>query len=562
MIKLNNFAFKTSKSTPKVSDNKSTWILLQAGFIRQTMAWVYSYTTLWLKVYNKIENIVRKEMDSIWAFETKLPNISPKELWDKTNRWWIDVLFHVPAANNKEYALNSTHEEIITPLMWDFIQSYKDLPVCAYQIQYKFRNEKRAKSWILRWREFIMKDAYSFHSSDEEFKEYYEKMKVAYMNIFKELWLWKDTFIALADWWVFTDKYSHEFQVKLDIWEDVVYYDKKSWISYNQEIAPSLVPDLNTKEDFKEKKDILWEWIIWVEALENHLWITAKQSTKTLIFTTEDNKIVIASVRWDYEINTLKLQKIIWCKELTLADNDTVKQITWADIWYAWLIGLNKIIKDNKINLYIDDSVKWLCNFETGTNKTWYHSINVNFWRDVDLPEKFYDFKDAKKWDKNPETWEVYEVFNASEIWNIFPLETKFSKAFNVKYLDKNNKEQTPLMWCYGIWVTRAMWIIAEYYVWNKWINWPENLAPADYYIIVIWEENLQKAEELAKQLESEWKEVILDDRMGRKFWFWQKAWDCELFWIPNRIVISPKTLEKWGYELKTRDKKEKIIKI
>jgi len=312
MIKLNNFPFKTLKTTPKISDNKSTWLLLQSWFIRQTMAWVYSYTTLWLKVYNKIENIVRKEMDSIWAFETKLPNISPKELWDKTGRWWIDVLFHVPAANNKEYALNSTHEEVITPLMWDFIQSYKDLPVCAYQIQYKFRNEKRAKSWILRWREFIMKDAYSFHSSDEEFKVYYEKMKVAYMNIFKSLWLWKDTFIALADWWVFTDKYSHEFQVKLDIWEDVIYYDKKSWISYNQEIAPALVPDLNIKEDFKKKEDILWEWIIWVEALEKHLWITAKQSTKTLIFVTDENKIIVASVRWDYEINTLKLQKILW----------------------------------------------------------------------------------------------------------------------------------------------------------------------------------------------------------------------------------------------------------
>ncbi len=396
MIKLSNFPFKTLKSTPNWSDNKSTWILLQSGFIRQTMAWVYTYTTLGLRILKKIEKIVREEMDNYWAFETLMPALSPKELWEKTGRWnSIDVFFHVPAANNKEYGLNSTHEEVVTPLMKEFIQSYKDLPTCVYQIQNKFRNEKRAKSGILRWREFLMKDAYSFHSSDEDFVKYYEWMKKVYLRIFERIWLWEDTIIALADGGTFTDKYSHEFQVKLDIWEDIIYKCRECWTGHNEEV--------------------------------------------------------------------IDLEKGFECK---------------------------------------------------------------------------------KCWSKE------FEKFSASEIWNIFPLETKFTKAFRVEYLDENNKMQTPKMWCYGIGVSRAMWIIAEKYAWEKWIKWPENIAPADYYIAVLWEENLDKALELASKLEKEWKEVILDDRMWRKVGFGQKIADFELLWIPNKIIISSKTLEKWWYEL------------
>jgi len=406
MIKLSNFPIKTMKSRPNISDNKSTGILLQAWFIRQVMAWVYTYTTLWLSVLRKIENIVREEMNDYQAFETLMPALSPKELWDKTGRWEaIDVMFHLPAASNKEYWLNSTHEELVTPMMWEFLQSYKDLPMCVYQIQNKFRNEKRAKSGLLRWREFIMKDAYSFHSSDEDFVDYYEGMKKVYMRIFERLWLWEDTVIALADWWTFTDKYSHEFQVKLDIWEDDIYI----------------------------------------------------------------------------------------CK-------------------------------------------------------------NCNLWHNKEVV-------DEEKWFICDECWSKdFDLEKASEIWNIFPLETKFSSAFNLKYLDENNKEQTPIMWCYGIWVSRAMWIVAEKFVWEKWISWPENIAPADYYIIVIWEDNLEKASEIAKKLESEWKSVILDDRMWKKFGFGQKAWDCELFGIPNRIVVSPKTIEAGWYELTKRGEESKII--
>jgi prolyl-tRNA synthetase len=562
MIKLSTFPIKTLKSRPNVSDNKSTGILMQAWFIRQTMAWVYNYTTLWLKVLRNIEKIVREEMDNYWASELYMSSLSPRELWDKTGRWdAIDVMFHLPTwEEGKEYWLNSTHEEVVVPLMNEFINSYKDSNTCVYQIQTKFRNEKRAKSGLLRWREFIMKDAYSFHVNNKDFIEYYEWMKQVYMNVFNRLGIWKDTYITLADWWTFTDKYSHEFQTLLPIWEDTIYIDEKAWISYNQEVAPSKIAMENISDkNMLEKQDIKHAWdIIWVDALEKLLWIPKTKTTKTMFFETDGKRFIVTCVRGDYEINTIKLRKILWCKKLELATEERVKKVIWTKIGYAWIINLPAWIE-----LFIDDSVKWLTNFETWTNKDFHHSINVNFWRDLELPEEFYDFKDAKEWDLNPETWNKFVVKKASEVWNIFPLETKFSKPFGMKMLDWDNKEKDVIMWCYGIWISRAMWVVAEYFAWEKWINWPENIAPADYYIIVLWEENINIALKIVQDLEKKWNSVIFDDRMWKKVWFWQKAWDSELYWIPNRIVISPKTIESGGYELLKRWETEwKIIKF
>jgi prolyl-tRNA synthetase len=200
MLKLDKFAFKTLKTRPVLSDNVSTSILLQAGFIRQTMAGVYNYTTLGLRVLRNIENVVRDEMNNYGANEVLLSALSPRDLWEKTGRWdKVDVLFKVPAHEGKEYALNPTHEEVVTPLMNEFIESYKDAGKCVFQIQNKFRNEKRAKSGILRGREFLMKDAYSFHIDGAEFDEYYKGMQEVYMNIFKKLGLEEVTYMAVAD---------------------------------------------------------------------------------------------------------------------------------------------------------------------------------------------------------------------------------------------------------------------------------------------------------------------------------------------------------------------------
>jgi prolyl-tRNA synthetase len=291
--------------------------------------------------------------------------------------------------------------------MSEFINSYKDSWACVYQIQTKYRNEKRAKSGLLRGREFLMKDAYSFHLTNEEFEAYYEWMKKVYMRIFDRLGLLADTYITLADGWVFTDKYSHEFQVVLAIWEDDIYICDKCSTSHNKEVVD----------------------------LENG----------------------------------------------------------------------------------------FVCTNCGDTN---------------------------------------HRVEKASEVWNIFPLETKFSKPFWVKMLDENNHEQDVLMGCYGIGISRLMWVIAEYNMTENGIAWPDSVAPADYYIIVIWDENLDKANEMALKLEAKWKTVILDDRMNKKIGFGQKAGDCELFWIPTRVVISPKTVEQWGFEVTFKGEEPQLVKF
>ncbi|MDD2871191.1 MAG: proline--tRNA ligase [Candidatus Gracilibacteria bacterium] len=559
MIKLSNFPFKTLKTRPKVSDNISTSILLQAGFIRQTMAGVYSYTTLGQRVIENIKKITREELNNYGCYETYMPGLSPREIWDKTGRWDIEDYFKVDAHGDKQYRLNPTHEEIVVPLMQDFIGSYKDSETCVYQIKDKYRNEKRAKSGLLRGRDFIMKDAYSFHLTNEGFEEYYEGMKKIYMSIFERLGLGKDTYITVADGGVFTDKYSHEFQTVLPIGEDTIYIDDTTGESFNQEVAPSKIGIENISDiEMFEKQDIEHDSsIVGVEALEKLLGVPVIKTTKTLFFVADDNRFVVASLRGDYEVNTIKLRQIVGCNSLLMASEEMVKKYIGTNIGFAGIINL-----PDSVELYIDDSVEGMTNFETGTNRDNHHSINVNFGRDLTIPDRFYDFKDAKIGDKNPSTGIIYRVEKASEVGNIFPLETKYTKPFGMKFTDENNTEQDVIMGCYGIGISRLMGVIAEYYMTENGIAWPESVAPADYYIIVIGEENLEKANEMAIKLEQEGKSVILDDRMSKKIGFGQKAGDSELFGIPNRVVISPKTVEQGGYELTIRGKESQLIKF
>ena len=403
MIQLSNFPFKTLKTSPKVSDNKSTSLLLQAGFIRQTMAGVYEFLPLGYQVLKNIENIIREEMDQAWYHEMLMSILTPRDVWEKTWRWDIEEYFKVPWAGDSEYRIAPTNEENVTPILSEFIQSYKDLPAKVYHIQKKFRNEKRAKSGLLRWREFGMKDAYSFHGDITDFENTYEEIKQVYVRIFDRLWIGEDTFIAAADGGAISDKNSHEFQTKLEIWEDTI---------------------------FK-------------------------------------------------------------CQDCGTCLND-----------------------------------------ELVNEKLWFECIDCH--------------------SKN------FETFKASEVWNIFHLGDKYTKSFWTSFSDQDNKEINRVeMGCYGIGTSRLMWVIGEYCMSDSWIAWPESIAPADYYILIMWEENIDSALELTKKLEQDGKKVILDDRFGRKFGFWKKMWDFELFWVPNLIILSPKTLEKWWYELIKRGNRE-----
>lgn len=533
-------SFQTLKTIPSGSENRATGLLTQAGYIRQEMAWVYNYLPLGLKVLRKIEQVIREEMDSIGGQEIWLSGLSARESWEKTGRWdTIDVLFKVPAANNREYALNPTHEEIVTPLMQEFTRSYKQLPACVYQFQTKFRNEKRAKSGLMRGREFFMKDAYSFHTTQDSLDEYYEQVKAAYFRIFHRLGIGEKTHYVYASGGAFS-KYSHEFQLEIEVGEDLVFKDPETNISYNKEIVISRVSPFTYSDKQEQLEKHTKKGVIGVDDLCSFLGLKPQQTTKTLLLMNGE-KMIAAVLRGDYDLNMMKLQDVTWSANLRMATSAEITTHTGAEVGYAGLYNLPKTIE-----VFCDDGLEPMTNFESGGNETGLHIKNINWWRDIEKPKQFYDIKEWQPGDLTP-TGNIYETFKASEIGNIFKLSTKFSKPFELGVNTEDGKTVTPVMGCYGIGVSRLMGVIAEMYATEKWLIWPENIAPYNT-LIVVHGDNLEKAKTLAASLEKEWNDVLIDDRdVG----FGMKMWDTDLLGIPNIILLTDKTLEKGGYELR-----------
>lgn len=550
---------KTRKSS-KEYDSVNATFLIRGGFIDQTMAGAYTFLPLGLRVLNKIENIIRDEMNVIGE-ELLMPALSPKELWKETGRLeTVSVLFKVLGANalsaksnGSEYILNSTHEEIITPIAKKFHSSYRDLPFAVYQIQTKFRNEPRPKSGLLRCREFRMKDLYSFHASSEDMEEYYEKAKIAYKKVFERVGLEHDTVIVLASGGDFTEKFSHEFQTKCSAGEDIIFFAKKANVYYNREIAPSLAPKINAhNEKPKKMENILGEGIRGVEELAKFFGIPKEKTTKTLLFTSDTGEIIAATVRGNYDISVEKLKKAAGCKDLELSDSATVKTATGAEVGYAGIINLSPDIR-----VFIDNSLDGAINFECGANKTNYHAVNVNFGRDIANPKKFYDIKVAQEGDLHPGTGERYEAFTACEVGNIFPLNTKFTQSIRYTYTDENGKQKPVFMGSYGIGSTRILGVLVEKYHDEHGILWPRSVAPFAAHLLALGKD--KKTYALAEQYYAELCrrgiDVLFDDRpevsSGEKFA------DSDLIGIPYRVVVSEKT----GNNLELKKRNEKSLK-
>lgn len=552
-MKFTQNPFRTTKTVSSDLVSKNAKLLTQASFIHQEVAGIYTFLPLGLRVLNKIEKIIREEMDKV-AIEIQMTSLAPKKIWEETGRInTVDVLMKTSGANeaslaksNTEYVLNSTHEEMVTPLVQEFAHSYKDFPVAVYQIQTKFRNEPRAKTGLLRCREFRMKDAYSFHRSVEDLKRYYEVMKEVYMTVFRRVGLGDDTVIALASGGDFTTDYSHEFQTIVDAGEDTLFIVKSKNLCFNREVAPSQAPKLNDdQEEPKPMTDVEGIGMIGVDELAKFLQIPVEKTTKTLLFETDKGEVIAAAVRGGYDVDEEKLKKVVDAKSLKLASADVVKKVTGAEVGYAGPLNLPDSVK-----VYFDESTSNRRNFECGANKTHYHTINVNWERDLPLPEQFYDFKVAKEGDIYPETGEVYEVKRGCEVGNIFPLHTKFSKAFNFTYLDEQGKPQTLYMGCYGIGSSRLLGVIVEKYADDKGLVWPKQLAPFTVHLIDIQQHD--RGQEIYDQLQAAGIEVIWDDRDARAG---EKFADADLIGVPYRAVVSTKTGDK--IELKERTSNE-----
>jgi prolyl-tRNA synthetase len=558
---------KTAKETSNEESSKNAQLLIRAGYIHKTMAGVYSYLPLGLRVLNKIEDIVRKNLNEIGGQEVLLSALSPKENWERTERWKeISEYFCLPSQSGTEYRLNPTHEEVISPIIAQYISSYKDLPdykpsegrfpLAVYQIQTKFRDELRAKAGLMRGREFRMKDMYDVHQTKESQEAYFELITQTYHRIYEQMGL--KSYSVNASGGVFSEKMSREFQVLCEAGEDWVYLDTKLNQAYNQEVAPCQAPEYDyTQEEEQAREDVLLEGVIGVEALYKKLGIAITKTTKTLFYEDQEGKLVVAAVRGDRSVSEEKLQKL-YGKSLKLATAETVKKYTGAEIGYAGLINL-----PTNCTIYLDNSIAKLKNFETGTNKTGYHSVNVCFNRDVAIPNKFYDIKEAQEGDINPESGQVYEVHKGAEVGNIFDLGQKWIKAFDISYMDENNQKQYPYMGCHGIGTSRCMGVLAEIYSDEKGLKWPENVAPFKYHLITNFKESdsqevknqiLSLATQIYQGKHQDFDgEVLWDDRSGISIG--EKFKDAELIGCPIQLIITPRSLEKEpnGVEIKNR---------
>ncbi|HVI69826.1 MAG TPA: proline--tRNA ligase [Magnetospirillaceae bacterium] len=539
---------KTTKSVPADEVAKNAQLLIKAGFIHKEMAGVYSYLPLGLRVLNKIAQIVREEMNQVDGQEVLMPALQVKERYEATNRWSDEVVdnwFKTRLANGTELGLGFSHEENLVPIVKNFISSYKDLPLAVYQIQNKFRNEVRSKSGIMRGREFLMKDMYSFALDQKQHDAYYERAANAYERVYKRLGIGDTTVKVMASGGVFS-KYSHEFQTFSDAGEDLIFKTSDGQY-YNREIAPSKVAQPNKKEAPADIKEVLGRGVVGVEALLKHLGITIERSTKTLFYVTNQGEVIVAAVRSDYDVNELKLADVAGCSTLKLADEQEVKQFTGATVGFAGLLNLPEGLR-----LFVDDSLKGLCNFETGANKTDYHAVNANFGRDVPEPKEFFDIKIAKQGDLDPATGEPMVVQKAIEVGNIFSLGTKFSAPFKLAAPDEKGELQTLVMGCYGIGVSRLMGTIAEVMSDERGLVWPAHIAPAIVYLARLGEkpEVVKAADELYKELIDQNIEVIYDDRDARPG---EKFADADLLGVPYRVVVGDKLVAAKEYELKAR---------
>lgn len=553
-MRLSELFTKTSKTVPADETARNAQLLIQAGYIHKEMAGVYAYMPLGLRVLENIKKIVREEMDAIGGQEVMMTTLQPRDIWEKTDRWddkKVDNWFKTKLTNGTELGVGLTHEEPIVDAVSNYINSYKDFPFYIYQIQNKFRNELRAKSGILRGREFLMKDMYSFAKNQTEHDELYEKAAAAYKRVYERLGLGDITYRVKADGGIFTEKFSDEFQTISPIGEDTLFCVPDSDEIYNEEIAPSQAPAVAHDAEELPMQEVEGVGLIGVDELSKFLNIPVEQTTKTMLYQTDDGRVIAAAVRGGYSINEIKLRKVVKAKSLQLADESTVKKVTKAEVGYAGILNL-----PDSVEVIVDESCAHRVNFEMGANRTNYHTINVNWGRDLSLPDKLYDIKVAKPGDIHPESGKVYEQTKAVEVGNIFSLESKYTDALGVYYTDERGEQCHIIMGCYGIGVSRLMGVIAEHCSDDKGLVWPANIAPAQVYLVRIGDDTktIEAADKLYNDLTAAGILVLYDDRNERAG---TKFADADLMGIPERVVVSSKTIADNSAEIKARTSEE-----
>ena len=542
----------TLKEAPADAEVVSHQLMVRAGLIRKLSAGIYNYLPLGLKVIRKVENIIREEMNRAGAIELLMPIVQPAELWQETGRWekMGPELLRIKDRHERDFLIQPTSEEVITDLARTEIKSYKQLPVNFYQIQTKFRDERRPRFGIMRGREFSMKDAYSFDRDVEGLKRSYALMFDAYVRIFQRMGL---RFRAVAaDNGAIGGSGSQEFHVIADTGEDAIVYCPNSDYAANLEAAESLaliakraVPkETIQKVSTPEQKRC--------EDVAQFLKVPLTQTVKSLVLAVDQDsgpaKLFMLLLRGDHELNEIKVNKVPGLAAFRFASDEEIKTACHSPVGYLGPVGLSPAIQ-----VLADRTVGNMCDFVCGANEAGYHLTGVNWGRD--LPEPVVaDIRNAVVGDPSPDGKGALEICRGIEVGHVFQLGTRYSEAMKCTYLDENGKSQPMVMGCYGIGVTRLLGAAIEQGHDEKGILWPISMAPFELVICPVGYDKSemvrQAADELHHQLENAGIDVVLDDRGERPGAMFA---DWELIGVPYRLVIGERSLKEGNVEFQGR---------
>ncbi|MBL7480098.1 proline--tRNA ligase [Legionella bononiensis] len=541
----------TQKETPSDAEITSHQLMLRAGMIRKLGSGLYTWMPLGLKVLRKIEHIVREEMNKTHAMEVLMPAVQPAELWQETGRWetFGEQLLTMCDSNKREYCFGPTHEEVITDIMRNELRSYKQLPVNFYQIQTKFRDEIRPRFGVMRAREFIMKDAYSFHLSMESLQDTYNDMYQAYSRIFNRMGL---KFRAVeADTGAIGGSASHEFQVLADSGEDLIFYCDNSDYAANIEQATSLKPAKASNVMAKSIELIDTPNQKTIAEVAHFLKIESKEMIKTLIVQGKDHPMVALVLRGDDELNEVKATKHPMVHSpLIFIDEETIKKSLNAPVGSLGPVNLT-------IPVIVDHYALAMSSFVCGANQADKHYLHAAWNRDAAYQDAF-DLRNVKEGDASPDGKGTLHSCRGIEVGHVFQLGDKYAKAMNAAVLNEQGQLQTMLMGCYGLGISRVVAAAIEQHHDEQGIIWPQAIAPFQLVIIPI---NGQKsqlvtdyAEHLYQQFSNAGLDVLLDDRNERAGVLFA---DNDLIGIPHRLVVSERNLEQDCVEYKARSANE-----
>ncbi len=549
-MKMSQILVQTMREFPSDAEAMSHKLLVRAGYIKKLASGIYSYLPLMQRVLSKVMQIVREEMNTASAQELLMPFVQPAEIWEKSGRWGVygKELMRLKDRHDNPMCLAPTHEEVITSIADGILASYKQLPVNLYQIQTKFRDEIRPRFGLLRGREFIMKDAYSFHTCQADLEREYEVMANTYTKIFERCGL--ETKMVQSDSGAIGGAVSHEFMVltNTEVGENDVFYCEKCGYSANSNHARSILKEVETDGGFGEQKTVETPNVKTIADLAAFFNIAENCTLKSVLYVA-DSKPVMVMIRGDKEVEETKLLNTLGAQEIRPATSEEALEFTGCEAGYLSFAGL-----EGKLRIIYDESCRGMKNFVIGANEAGKHITGYNFSKTPD----FIDISLAKQGEKCVCCEAELFVTRGIEVGNIFQLGTKYSKAMDAQYTDENGKLNPYIMGCYGIGITRTAAAAIEKYH-DEWgIIWPEEIAPFKAVVVPVNvqdELQMKTAQEIYNKLLAAGVEVVLDDRDERAG---VKFKDADLIGFPYRVTVG-KTITEGLVEFKTRKSGEVV---